>query len=81
MAKVISQETYDDAIEENVLEFGLNIQEAREETIKQFEAQVSYCVGVGKEWKFFLHCLILGNKFSQRYKGLKLERRNGKTNT
>lgn len=39
MAKVISQETFDDVVRENVVEFEMDIQEAKEETIKQFEAQ------------------------------------------
>lgn len=39
MAKVISQETYDDVIKENIVEFAMSIEEARDETIKQFEAQ------------------------------------------
>lgn len=40
MAKVISQATYDDVIKENIKEFAMSPDEAREETIKQFEAQV-----------------------------------------
>lgn len=39
MAKVISQDTYDDVIKENIVEFSMSVEEAREETIKQFEAQ------------------------------------------
>lgn len=39
MAKVISQETYDEVIKENIVEFSMAVDEAREETIKQFEAQ------------------------------------------
>lgn len=39
MAKVISQETFDDVVKENIVEFSMDIDEAREETIKQFEAQ------------------------------------------
>lgn len=39
MAKVISQETYDDVIKENIVEFSMSVDESREETIKQFEAQ------------------------------------------
>lgn len=37
MAKVISQETYDEVISENIVEFSMSVVEAREETIKQFE--------------------------------------------
>lgn len=40
MAKVISQETFDDVVKENVVEFAMTPDEAKEETIKQFEAQV-----------------------------------------
>lgn len=39
MAKVVSQETYDDVIKENIVEFSMTVDESREETIKQFEAQ------------------------------------------
>jgi hypothetical protein len=39
MAKVISQETYDEVLKENIVEFSMSIDEARAETIKQFEAQ------------------------------------------
>lgn len=39
MAKVISQETFDDAVRENVVEFEMSIEEAKGETVKQFEAQ------------------------------------------
>lgn len=41
MAKVISQDTFDDVVQENVVEFSMTPTEAKEETIKQFEAQVS----------------------------------------
>jgi armadillo repeat-containing protein 6 len=39
MAKVIQQETYDDVIKENIVEFSMSVEEARAETITQFEAQ------------------------------------------
>lgn len=39
MAKVISQETFDDVVKENVVEFDMSVKEAKEETVKQFEAQ------------------------------------------
>lgn len=39
MAKVISQETYDEVIKENIVEFSMSVEEARLETIQQFEAQ------------------------------------------
>lgn len=39
MAKIISQETFDEVVKENVMEFAMNVQEAKEETVQQFEAQ------------------------------------------
>lgn len=39
MAKVISQETYDEVIKENIVEFAMSVEEARAETIQQLEAQ------------------------------------------
>ncbi|XP_058466628.1 armadillo repeat-containing protein 6 homolog [Malaya genurostris] len=39
MAKVITQETFDDVLKENIVEFSMSVDEAREETVKQFEAQ------------------------------------------
>lgn len=39
MAKVISQETFDDVVKENIVEFSMDIDEAKQETVKQFEAQ------------------------------------------
>lgn len=39
MAKVITQETFDDVVKENIVEFSMGISEAKDETIKQFEAQ------------------------------------------
>lgn len=40
MAKFILQETFNDAVKENIVEFSMSPDEAREETVKQFEAQV-----------------------------------------
>ncbi len=40
MVKVISQETFDAAVRENVEEFGLSLDEAKKDAIQQFEAQV-----------------------------------------
>jgi armadillo repeat-containing protein 6 len=48
MAKVISQETYDEVIKENIIEFSMSVEESRVETRKQFLAQ-----------KVNLHNLIL----------------------
>lgn len=39
MAKVISQETFDDVVQENIVEFSMTSDEAKKETIEQFEAQ------------------------------------------
>lgn len=39
MAKVISQETFDDVVKENIVEFSMSTEEAKKETIEQFEAQ------------------------------------------
>lgn len=39
MAKVITQETFDDVVKENIVEFSMSVEESREETVKQFEAQ------------------------------------------
>lgn len=39
MAKVISQETFDGVVQENIVDFSMDSQEAKDETIKQFEAQ------------------------------------------
>lgn len=39
MAKVISQETFDDVVKENIVEFSMAADEAKDETVKQFEAQ------------------------------------------
>lgn len=39
MAKVISQETFDDVVKENIVEFSMDIDEAKRETVQQFEAQ------------------------------------------
>lgn len=44
MAKVISQDTFNDVVKENIVEFDMQPDEAKEETIKQFEAQVSVMV-------------------------------------
>lgn len=40
MAKVITQETFDDVVKENIVEFSMDPNDAQEESIKQFEAQV-----------------------------------------
>lgn len=39
MAKIITQETFDETMKENIEVFSMSIEEARHETIQQFEAQ------------------------------------------
>lgn len=51
MAKVISQETYDAVIKENVVEFSMSADDARDETIKQFEAQGINLANIIKDLK------------------------------
>lgn len=43
MVLVINQKTFDDAVKENIEEFGMAPEEAISDTVKQFEVQVS-CV-------------------------------------
>lgn len=40
MAKVIAQETFDATVLENIIEFEMSAEEAKKETIEQFEKQV-----------------------------------------
>lgn len=40
MVRVINQETFDNIVKENVDDFGMAIEEAIEDAIKQLEAQV-----------------------------------------
>lgn len=48
MAKVVSQETFDSVVLENVVEFDMDIEDAINDAIKEFESQVRshwlYCV-------------------------------------
>lgn len=39
MAKVITQQTFDDVVKENIVDFSMSAEDARLETIEQFEAQ------------------------------------------
>lgn len=39
MAKIISQETFDDVVKENIIEFSMDVAEAQNETVEQFQAQ------------------------------------------
>lgn len=41
MTRTITQETFDNAVHENVELFDMNIEDAIQETVKQFETQVS----------------------------------------
>ena len=40
MAKRINQETFDDVVKENMVEFGMTAQEAVDDAIQQFQSQV-----------------------------------------
>uniref|UniRef100_A0A1B0AGX4 Armadillo repeat-containing protein 6 homolog n=1 Tax=Glossina pallidipes TaxID=7398 RepID=A0A1B0AGX4_GLOPL len=51
MSKVISQDTFDDIVKENVVEFSMSPDEAKEETIKQFEAQGINLANIIKDLK------------------------------
>lgn len=42
MAKIITQETFDEVVKENIIEFSMSVDEAKDETIQQFEAQVIF---------------------------------------
>lgn len=66
MAKVITQETYDEIIKENILEFAMSVEEAREETIKQLEAQVKV---LALTICFFLEsCFLSGHQPREHHK-------------
>lgn len=39
MAKVISQDLFDETVKENIVEFSMDVAEAKRETVEQFEAQ------------------------------------------
>ncbi len=52
MAKVVSQETYDGVVLENVVDFEMSCEEAHAEAQKEFEAQV--CVGRQERRHFVL---------------------------
>ena len=43
-SKRISQETFDAAVKENIDDFGLSVEEAIQDTIKEFQLQVSIVV-------------------------------------
>ena len=42
MSKKISQNTFDDVVRENILEFEMEVQEAMTDAVEQFNAQVCY---------------------------------------
>ena len=48
MVRVISQETFDSVVKENMDDFGLEKEEAIKEAISQFESQVCVCLCVYK---------------------------------
>lgn len=41
MVRVVTQETYDEVVKENIDEFSMSPEEAINDAVKQFEAQVS----------------------------------------
>ena len=41
MVKIISQETFDAVVKENIEEFGLDAEEATKDAVEQFKAQVT----------------------------------------
>ena len=43
MVRVISQETYNQVVRENIEEFEMTPEEAIEDAVKQFSAQVIHC--------------------------------------
>lgn len=49
MAKIIQQETFDAVLKENIIEFSMSLEEAREETVKQFEAQGIHLANIIKD--------------------------------
>lgn len=51
MVRVITQETYDEVVKENIEEFDMTPQEAIAEAVAQFEAQVNYL-----NLKFYVTC-------------------------
>lgn len=51
MAKVVSQETYDGVVLENIVDFEMSCEEAHTEAQKEFEAQVSVCVPSCSRWE------------------------------
>lgn len=61
MAKVISQETFDGVVLENVTEFDMSIEDAVADAVKEFESQVSD--GLLVLSRYFLYgidyCIIL----------------------
>ena len=44
MAKVVSQETYDGVVLENIVDFDLPCDKAHEDAQREFEAQVCMCL-------------------------------------
>ncbi len=56
MAKQISQETFDAVVKENIEEFDMEAEEALNDAIQQFEAQVLYSA-------IQLHSIIISTPF------------------
>lgn len=57
MVRVINQETFDDVVKENIEEFEMTVEEAVQEAVQQFEAQVVYSGFVMLELNF--HKMLL----------------------
>lgn len=57
MVRVINQETFDDVVKENIEEFEMTVEEAVQEAVQQFEAQVVYSGFVMLELSF--HKMLL----------------------
>lgn len=57
MVRVINQETFDDVVKENIEEFEMTVEEAVQEAVQQFEAQVVFSGFVMLELNF--HKMLL----------------------
>jgi len=62
MVRVISQETFDSVVKENVNEFEMSIEEATEDAIEQFKSQVidSSHIQMKNEKNVVLYCILQG---------------------
>lgn len=61
MSRLITQQTFDDAVKENIEEFSMSTTEAVESAIQEFESQViPYLITVSR----LLYCLFMRKLFS-----------------